>query len=334
MKIQIITFTEKGHELGMTIKDALVSHDTEVIFKGKKKTGTGEDVCKVSLANICRTAFEQAVPLVFIGAAGIAVRSVAPYVKDKLKDPPVVVIDELGRYVIPILSGHVGGANALAEEIASAVGAVPVITTATDINEAFSIDVFAREKGLTILNRDGIARVSGSALEGKPVMISIRNYPPEEHVDAVITDDEKFLNSEKALRDAASIVLCPKKYALGMGCRRGKTFEELRDFALSVLKTNHIDITEVGCLATIDIKKDEEGLKALSQAWRLPLITFDAELLARVPGEFSSSETVLEKVGVDNVCERAAVLAAGPGAEIIQSKTAENGMTAAVAKVR
>ena len=89
---------------------------------------------------------------------------------------------------------------------------------------------------------------------------------------------------------------------------------------------------DAGCIASIDVKKDEGGLKRLSEAWRMPLITFEAGLLARADGDFSHSDTVLEKVGVDNVCERAAVLAAGRGSQIRVKKTARNGMTIAVAE--
>ena len=138
-----------------------------------------------------------------------------------------------------------------------------------------------------------------------------------------------------AFKDAASIVLCPKKYAIGIGCRRGKSFKELRDFVQRVLAENGVDIREAGCIATIDLKKDEEGLIQLSQAWKLPLITFEAGMLAKVPGNFSASEAVLKRVGVDNVCERSAVLAAGLGSRLVIKKTAENGVTVAVAvKVR
>ena len=328
MKIRIISFTNRGHALGEAVRSSLPEHDAELIFRGKNAAGPG-------LADICREAFERSIPLVFIGAAGIAVRAIAPYVRDKLTDPPVIVMDELGRSVIPILSGHVGGANELAAEIAEAVGASAVITTATDINEAFPVDVFARENSLKIVNRGGISRVSMSALEGRPVTISIKDYPPQDDTDVVITDEtDLILAGGKALKDAASIVLSPKKYAIGIGCRRGKSFEELKSFALKVLEDNNISLSDAGCIATIDIKKDEEGLRSLSQAWRMPLITFDAEVLARVKGEFSPSERVLEAVGVDNVCERAAAAAAGPGAELVVNKTACNGMTIAVASVK
>ena len=316
MRIKVLYFTDKGKALAERLKVGLTGHDTVVVPKG------------VPLAFVCGDAFADNEALVFIGAAGIAVRAIAPFVKDKLKDPPVVVMDENGSFVIPILSGHVGGANSLALELAEVTGAQPVITTATDVSGAFSVDVFAKENGLRIANREGIAKVSASALEGKPVTICIKDYPPAEPVDVLIADEE----AADSLKGTAKIVLCPKKYAVGMGCRRGKSFEELRAFAEEVLRDNGIDLSDAGCIATIDVKKDEEGLKRLSQAWRMPLITFEAGLLAKAEGEFSHSDKVLEKVGVDNVCERAAVLAAGRGSQIRVKKTACDGMTIAVAE--
>ena len=316
MRIKILYFTDKGKALAERLEAVLAEHDAVTVPKG------------VPLAFVCGDAFADNEALVFIGAAGIAVRAVAQFVHDKLKDPPVIVIDENGSFVIPLLSGHVGGANILALEIAEAIKAQPVITTATDVSGAFSVDVFARENELRIANRDGIAKVSSFALEGKPVTLCIKDYPPEEPVDVLIADEE----AAKGLKDAAKIVLCPKRYAIGMGCRRDKSYEDLRAFAEDVLSNNGIDINDAGCIATIDAKKDEEGLKRLSQAWRMPLITFEAGLLAKAEGDFSHSDTVLEKVGVDNVCERAAVLAAGKGSQIKVKKTARDGMTVAVAE--
>lgn len=318
MRIKILYFTEKGKATAERLKEGLAGHDVFVVPKG------------TPLADVCADAFRDSEALVFVGAAGIAVRTIAPLVRDKLTDPPVIVIDENGSFVIPLLSGHVGGANSLALEATEAIEAQPVITTATDVSGAFPVDVFAKENGLRIANRDGIAKVSSAALAGKAVTICIKDYPPEDHVDVLIADGD----SAAGLRDQASIVLCPKRYAIGMGCRRGKSYGELRAFAEEILAENRIDINDAGCIATIDVKKDEEGLNRLSQAWRMPLIAFDAGVLAKAEGSFSHSETVLEKVGVDNVCERAAVLAAGRGSQIIVNKTARDGMTIAVAERR
>lgn len=318
MRVRIISFTEKGYALAEKMAAALTDHDAQTVPRG------------TSAAQICREAFRDRDALVFIGAAGIAVRSIAPYLKDKLTDPPVIVIDEEGRFAVPILSGHMGGANELALAVAGSIGAQPVLTTATDVSGAFSVDLFAKENGLRIVNREGIAKVSSSALSGKAVTICIKDFPPETQTDVLITDDIISEGSEE-FRSMASIVLCPKKYALGVGCRRGKSFSELRAFAEKVLEDNGIDISDVGAVATIDVKKDEEGIIRLSEYLRAPLITFEASVLAKVPGSFSSSERVLRAVGVDNVCERAAAAAAGRDHELAVKKTAADGMTIAVA---
>ena len=330
MKIRIITFTEKGAELAAGLKAALGGHETELCLRGKAH---GVDVPAEPLDEICRRAFEEGTALVFISAMGIAVRSVAPFVQDKLTDPPVIVMDELGLHVIPVLSGHMGGANGLALEIAEATGADPVITTATDINEAFSVDLLAKENGLRIVNRDGIAKVSASALKGKTVTISIKDYPPQDPVDVLVTDEAES-ESQRGAETIASIRLCPGRYAVGIGCRKGKSFDEIRELAERVLAENGVDAGEVGAIATIDIKAEEPGIKALAEYWKVPLITYEASLLEKVQGDFASSEFVKKTVGVDSVAERSAVLAAGPGAKLKVTKQAENGMTIAVAEKR
>ena len=241
-----------------------------------------------------------------------------------------VKTDEAGRYVIPVLSGHIGGANELACTIAAAIGAEPVLTTATDVSGAFSADLFARENGLRIVNREGIAKAASSSLAGKPVTICIKDYPPQEHVSVLITDDSDSdsLNQWKSVSD---IVLSPRKYAVGIGCRRGKSFPEIKEFAEEIISEHNIDPADIGAIATIDIKKDEPGLIRLSEYWRVPLITFDASLLSGMKGDFESSERVREAVGVDNVCERSAAAAAGVNYKLVVKKTVRSGITIAVA---
>lgn len=105
----------------------------------------------------------------FVGACGIAVRSIAPYVRDKFQDPAVVCVDEAGQFVIPLLSGHVGGANRLAEMVASGIGAVPVVTTATDVEKKFAVDMFAKDHGFAITDRKLAKEISADILAGEPV---------------------------------------------------------------------------------------------------------------------------------------------------------------------
>ena len=261
--------------------------------------------------------------IIFVGAVGIAVRAIAPSVRNKLSDSPVIVIDDLGRSVIPILSGHVGGADKLAVTIAALLDATPVITTSTDLHGAFAADVFAKEHGLRIRNREGIRKVSAKAIAGKKVTLSVKDYPPKEPVDIIIAEetDREY-----------DLLLSPKRFVVGIGMKKDTDPEQAEAFFCRILQEAEIEPEDVYALATIDLKEEEPAVRCLCDKYGLPLITYDAPLLEKVDGEFSASAFVKKTVGVDNVCERAAVLAAGPGAELIVKKQAESGITLAIAR--
>lgn len=275
-----------------------------------------------SAADWAEARFREGAALIFVGAAGIAVRAVAGCVRDKLSDSPVIVIDDMGQFVIPLLSGHAGGANKLALICAELLGAVPVITTSTDIHGAFSADVFAVENGLMIRGREGIRRVSAKAIEGKPVTLSVKHYPPKAPVDIIVADetDREY-----------SLLLSPKPYTLGVGMRKGTDPETAESRLLAILHEMRIRPEEIYAVCTIDLKEGEPALRAFCDRHRLPLITFDAETLLEAEGSFTASEFVRRTVGVDNVCERAALIGAGPGAELVFGKRAGCGITAAAA---
>lgn len=262
--------------------------------------------------------------LLFIGACGIAVRAIAPFVNNKLNDSPVLVVDEFGNYVIPILSGHMGGANGLALALSEELGALPIITTATDLNHAFSVDMFAKKNHLSIANKSGIARVSSNVLQGKPLRISIENYPPSYPVDIVITTEKKHFDQ--------ALILRPKEYVIGMGCRKGKEPEKIAAFIRETLEQYGISPEQIYALASIDVKSEEPGLCQWSERNRIPFFTYSDEELKKVEGEFSNSEFVRSKVGVDNVCERAALKACGEGGVLLVKKQNFDGMTIAIAK--
>ena len=279
--------------------------------------------------------------LLFIGACGIAVRAIAPYITDKLHDSPVLVMDEKGNYVIPILSGHMGGANELARWLAEKITAEPVITTATDLNRKFAVDLFAKKNRLSISNKDGIAKVSSKVLSGQKITMSIETghieqnclppeeieilpYPPMEQIDIVVT-------SEKRTFDAA-ILLKPREYILGMGCRSGKEAEKIEDFIKRSMEKKGISIDQIAALASIEQKSREAGFLAWSRKENIPFLTYTAEELQQVKGDFQKSDFVKKTVGVDNVCERAALLACEWEGKLVYEKHAEDGMTIAIAK--
>lgn len=255
-------------------------------------------------------AFQAGGALLFIGAAGIAVRAIAPHIRSKLTDPAVLVMDELGHHVIPILSGHIGGANELALEIAGRTGAEPVITTATDLNGLPAIDTWAVKNGCAIENPEAIKLVSGAALSGRPVGVMIT---------------ERLLTPPFPV----TLILRPRTLVLGVGCRRGVSSERFEGFALDFLKSCGVSLLSVRALATIDRKVDEPAFRDFCEKYRLPLMTYSAEELSKAPGLFAKSEYVLEAVGVDNVCERAAALASG--GRLLTGKTKYDSVALALA---
>ena len=255
-------------------------------------------------------AFGSADALLFIGAVGIAVRAIAPHVRSKTTDPAVLVMDERGRHVIPILSGHIGGANELALEIARRTGAEPVITTATDINGVPAIDVWAVKHDCAIENPAAIKAVSARALAGGEVgvMITERTLTPPFPV---------------------TLRLRPRTLVLGAGCRRGVDAQAFERAALDFLDRCGVSLLSLRALASIDRKADEQALIDFARKYRLEFQTYTAQELNAAPGVFAHSDYVQRTVGVGCVCERAAVLASA-GA-LLRGKTVYEGITLALA---
>lgn len=278
----------------------------------------------------------------FIGAAGIAVRYIKPWVRDKYTDSPVLVADEKGQYVIPVLSGHMGGAAALADHIAALTGGTAVHTTATDVQGKFAVDVFAKENHLEITDREAAKAISAAVLEGEKIALYIEE-PYREIIFAksgemlpgeaiVITTpgemqryqyrviiaekmpDETAVIARAGKRSpAARLWLRPLNIAAGIGCRKGISPELLEQGFLDVLKDSGISIRQVKTIASIDLKKDEPALVRLAEKYRIPFVTYTADELQTVENVSTGSEFVKKITGVDNVCERAAYLSTRSG---------------------
>lgn len=270
--------------------------------------------------------------MVFVGSIGIAVREIAPHVRDKATDPAVVAMDELGKFCVPLLSGHIGGANKLALDLANVLGAIPVITTATDINRKFSVDAWAAGNDYVISNLSRAKAVSAAILEGDVPLRS--EYPILGELPGGVTlegsgDVGIFIGISKAEPFVKTLRLIPPVLHLGLGCRRGTTKETIREVVDAVLKEHNLDRWAIKCAASIDLKKDEQGLLEFCGEWNLPVRFYTAEELNALPGDFTPSAFVQNMTGVDNVCERAAMI----GAEkLIVKKTAGNGVTVALAE--
>lgn len=276
--------------------------------------------------------FRTARALIFIGSVGIAVREIAPHLRSKALDPAVISIDELGHFVIPILSGHIGGANALAQKIGDLLGAAAVITTATDINHRFSVDAWAAANGYIIDSLKDAKAVSAAILEGDVPICSDFPLPEKLPAGTYAGSSGKigiYIGYHRNNPFDATLHLIPKVLQLGIGCRRGTSAEAISNAVQNVLSENGIYKSAVCAAASIDLKMHEDGLLQFCREKGLPIRFYSAAELNDVPGEFSGSEFVSRITGVDNVCERAAMI----GAEkIIVKKCAGDGVTAALAQ--
>ncbi len=342
MKISIICFTLTGQQTGEKLKKALEEQEHAVSLYTKSKY-IPESI-KESTKEWAGKQFESADGIIFIGATGIAVRSIAPYVASKKTDPAVLVTDECGKFVISLLSGHLGGANELALQAAEALHAVPIVTTATDLEGKFAVDVFAKKNNCHIFRMKEAKEVSAALLAGEKVGF-YSEFPwegelPDGLVNCCGLRDENWISenepgtnvqNDNQIKSASDLFpkvgiavtihknctpflstthVVPQAVALGMGCRKNKEAQAVEKAAFTCIEENQIYPQAVACLASIDIKKEEPGLLALAEKMGIPFETFSSEELLAVKGEFTASSFVSRTVGVDNVCERSALKAA------------------------
>lgn len=331
MTVELIFFTQKGAALAAILAQKLTQagHPAACTRAG------------LSLEDWTARAFARAGALVFVGAAGIAVRAIAPHLRHKAEDPAVVVMDEAGCFAIPILSGHLGGANDLARLLASFTGGRSVITTATDVNGVFSFDQWARDLDCAVPYPDRILPVARNMLAGKRVNFwsqwPVEGEAPagvemnfQVYPDVKLTLQKGAENFEET--EKKPLILVPRTVFLGIGCRRNVELENLEEAYNYILKMDNLFPESVKMASSINIKAEEPALLAFCHRHSLPLRTFTAAELSRAEGGFTSSEFVQAVTGVDNVCERAAVLAAGNG-RLLRPKIARNGVAMALAAV-
>ena len=313
-----LAFTDTGLALARRLADALPG--------SVDRCGSGG----VSLAGWTALQFAQSDALVFVGAVGIAVRAIAPYCRSKASDPAVVVLDECGRFAVPVLSGHLGGANDLARALAAVCGAVPVITTATDAHGIFAVDEWAKHQNCTVLEAERIKHVSSKLLAGQSVRFAaefpVQGTPPAGVDPARTPAEADFALTLSPAGDALHLV--PRIGVLGIGCRRGISREAVEEAIGKVFAENRLDPAAILGVFSIDLKEHEPGLLAACAAHGWPAHFYSASQLQAVPGEFTGSDFVRAVTGVENVCERAAFLDAE---RLLVKKTACDGVTVAVA---
>lgn len=278
-----------GLETGERLQRALEKEGENVTLA--KKSRYLPDPISVSTSQWAGEQFQAGKEgVIFVGACGIAVRSIAPYIAGKKTDPAVLVIDECGKFVIALLSGHLGGANELALRCAGYLKAVPVVTTATDLHSRFAVDVFAKKNGCAIFHMKAAKEDSAALLAGESIGF-YSEFPwdgelPEGLVlcgkdgrPSATADPEKGEIAGEAPETGIAVTIhrgclpfkntvhvVPPAAVLGMGCRRGKDAASIRKAAEECLRESDVYREALRAIASIDLKKEEVGLLSLGRS--------------------------------------------------------------------
>ena len=319
-KTAIVTFTDGGLELYKRLR---INGD---LYFNKKLTGG----VKKYMPKIMRD-YDA---VIFISACGIAVRMIKEYVVSKDVDPAVIVMDECGKFVIPILSGHLGGANELATKIANRIGATAVVTTASDSHGVESIDMFAKKHSLVIEDIKSIAPVMARIVEKRKVII--KNDTAFKYEYSFATEDEEKAEAALVISSAVydfsvpTTSLRPRELVVGIGAKRETPKETVMKAIENAFEMKKLSPLSIVKMVSIDLKKDEVGIIEAAKELGVPFETYSDKVLNEVEGEFEESEFVKKTTGCGAVSARAAALFG----DLLLEKYVYNGVTISIGKVR
>jgi cobalt-precorrin 5A hydrolase len=354
-RVALLVLTRAGLALALRIGRELEGAQCH-IYASARALDTGLADCAVTrfadmrstLASLWK-AYDQ---LVLCCALGIVVRLIAPLLQDKHRDPGVVAIDDTGRFVISVVAGHLGGANALATRCARILGALPVVTTASDVHNTLAIDMLAHAQGWRVEDTAALTYVAASIINGERVAVlqdagamdwwkdertqaarllriaSLQEATPATCAALLVISDRLVDGFPEGV---PAVVFRPPTLVLGIGCRRGVSFATLDAWIKETLALKRIALLSITTLASADIKADEEGLQQLAQQYGWNFEAHSVEALKAVSAVPNPSERVRQLVGTPSVSEAAALLSSH-GGRLLVSKCKKEKMTLAIAQ--
>ncbi|MDK2919073.1 MAG: cobalt-precorrin hydrolase [Candidatus Petromonas sp.] len=340
MSKAIITLTRGAAELGLKL---MKEYRDAVLYINKKFDIKGDNIHKIEndIKDLISNIFNKYDCLIFIMATGIVVRTIAPHLRDKMRDPAVVVLDEKGRHVISLLSGHLGRANEYTLDIAERINGNPVITTASDVNNTLAIDTMAMKLNCRIEDLKKATKVTAHIVNGEKVgiisEIQLNMDLPDNLVIIGIKEELKYvkgliyITNKDSVENMAedTVVLRPPNLVVGIGCRKGKRKEEIVRAVKESLKQINRSPLSIKHIATIDVKKDENGIKETADYFKVPLVIIDSKEVKKIENNFQISSFVKKSIGVGAVSEPVAVLSSN-GGKLVLNKTKYDGITVAV----
>lgn len=362
MRIAIVTLTKNGANLAHKIKEKLLKEypfvELNIYEKNNRFSYKKEKIVYDKISDLIRKIWEEYEIIICIMAMGIVVRTIAPYLEHKSKDPGIIVIDEKGQFVISTLSGHLGGANEWTKNIASLIGANKVITTSTDVQGYIAPDEIARILSCKIDNFNDLVKMNASITEGnvpkyyidnklnwadiyvkkcqeQGVEVSrVNNWNDIKFNKLSICITDKLIDEElKDKNIKQKLILRPPTISLGIGCRKNVSLEFVNDAIKKALNECHLSEKSIGKMASVEIKKEEKALLKYSKTMMIPIEFYKLEIIKDCinKNNLKESEFVKKILGVGNICEAAALIA-GKTSQIIKKKTKYNKVTIAIAK--
>ncbi len=304
----------------------------------------GARVYKFSM-QLAREKFREGDSLVFVMALGIVVRTIGPVVRDKWTDPPVVALDEDGRNVISVLSGH-RGANELAKRIADALGGSPVITTATDVRGKKSVEALAEALGLEMDICSELKEVNAAIADDKTVGLILDVESERDLHTGVLPEHISICDSQNGFEALIAVtnkigqrwrvpcaVLRPRNLIAGIGAKRGVGAQDVLRAIEQACRNSRFSVESLAALSTVDFKSGDRGIAEAAEKLGVPLRFVSSAEIKKNESKFSASEAVRKRVGIPAVCEPCAVLA-GRDAVLVAGKRAYAGVTVAIAEER
>lgn len=298
--------------------------------------------------------FQQYKGIICIISLGAVVRMIAPLLIDKKKDPAVLVVDDKGQYVVSVLSGHIGGANALTHEFANAIGAAPVVTTASDVQKTIPVDLFGAQFGWVWDSEEKLTPVSASVVNEEHVAIvqetgeknwwmydrsmpdHLKIYPTINEAimakpKAALLITDRLLEAQEEMLLENGVMYRPKSIVLGIGCNRGTAMAEIEQVIDETLAELCLSKKSVKAVATIDLKRNETGLLELTAKHNWTFVTYTPDQLNEIPMQ-NPSETVFKYTGAYGVSEPAALRYAN-AKELLLKKKKSGNVTISIARV-
>jgi cobalamin biosynthesis protein CbiG len=276
---------------------------------------------------------------------GATVRLLAPWLRGKDLDPAVVAVDDAGQYAVALLSGHRGGANALARDVASAIGAQPIVTTASDSRGLLAVDLLGAEEGwrieaspealrraaAAVINNEpvGFYQDAGAPIDLPPGITRLSSLQQAQGLGALLVVTDRCIDRV----GPSQVVYRPPSLVVGVGCSSGASTSDVLETIELALHAGRLSRASLALLATIDRRAAEPGMLAAAQALDVPLKAYSAETLGQVKALPNPSHIVEAAVGTPGVCEPAALLASG-ATSLLVPKVKTKRVTAAIARIR